>query len=158
MNGYGVTPFVKTPRYRVLGHESLRSAEQAHVRTKQILEAWCDGRTYESIGEEMGITKQRVAQLIQMALTLHGYRGAKRGDKRLFRKLSKLMDLRIARLRKACRTARDPHDPHCDGCALALGKEPEQPVTRCAMHCASMAGLVGDPLFGFDFDKHKESK
>lgn len=47
-------------------------------------------------------------------------------------------------------------DPHCDACARDLEKEPQRPVIRCPMHCACVAGLVGDPLFGFDFDKYKE--
>lgn len=47
-------------------------------------------------------------------------------------------------------------DPHCDGCSLALNQEPVSPVMRCAMHCSCVAGLVGDPLFGFDFEKYRE--
>ena len=48
------------------------------------------------------------------------------------------------------------HDPHCDCCALGPAGEPTRPVIRCAMHCAAVAGMAGDPLFGFDFEKYKE--
>ncbi|PTB28860.1 hypothetical protein C9I56_11260 [Paraburkholderia caribensis] len=48
-------------------------------------------------------------------------------------------------------------DPHCDSCAQRLGVEPEAPVYRCAMHMSCVAGLVGDPLFGFDFEKYSRS-
>lgn len=48
-------------------------------------------------------------------------------------------------------------DPHCDSCAQRLGIEPHAPVYRCAMHMSCMAGLIGDPLFGFDFEKYSGS-
>lgn len=48
-------------------------------------------------------------------------------------------------------------DSHCDACALDLAREPVHPIVRCPMHCAGVAGLVGDPLFGFDFEKYSKT-
>lgn len=103
MIGYEVTPPGRKVYNRQLGLDSLLNAEKAHTRNLEILRAWCDGKTFEQIGLELGVTKQRVAQLIQIILHRHGYRGAKRGNKRIYNKLVELMEERIARLRKECR-------------------------------------------------------
>lgn len=49
-------------------------------------------------------------------------------------------------------------DPHCDSCAHKEEKEPLRPVIRCAKCMTCTAGLVGDPLFGFDFEKYKSTE
>lgn len=51
----------------------------------------------------------------------------------------------------------DERDPHCDMCAGKDKVEPIRPVCRCPMHMSCMAGMVGDPLFGFEFEKYKEA-
>lgn len=103
MIGYEVTPTGRKSYSRQLGHDSLNNAEQAHTRNLKILRAWCDGQTFEQIGLELGVTKQRAAQLVQTVLHRHGFRGAKRGNRRLYNQLAKLMEERIVRLRGECR-------------------------------------------------------
>jgi hypothetical protein len=48
-------------------------------------------------------------------------------------------------------------DSHCDMCADKDDIKPIRPVHRCPMHMNCMAGMVGDPLFGFDFERYKDA-
>ncbi|WP_175952897.1 hypothetical protein [Burkholderia sp. BCC0405] len=49
-------------------------------------------------------------------------------------------------------------DPNCDMCAAKNNLEPSNPVHRCPWHMTCMAGLIGDPLFGFDFEKYRDAQ
>ncbi|MDP9648708.1 tRNA(Ile2) C34 agmatinyltransferase TiaS [Paraburkholderia caledonica] len=48
-------------------------------------------------------------------------------------------------------------DPRCDNCSLHLKQEPQRPVYRCPKCMSCVAGMVGDPLFGFDLEKYREA-
>jgi hypothetical protein len=49
------------------------------------------------------------------------------------------------------------HDPNCDMCAEKDRVQPIRPVYRCPMHMSCMAGMVGDPLFGFEFKRYRDA-
>ena len=51
----------------------------------------------------------------------------------------------------------DERDPHCDMCANKDRTQPIRPVYRCSMHMSCMAGMVGDPLFGFEFERYRDA-
>ena len=85
---------------RTFGHDSVRAAEAAFERNAKIITDWLNGKTFEAIGEELGLTKQRVHQLAHDVLALHGYRGAKRGHKRILPHLLRLMTQRLEKIRE----------------------------------------------------------
>jgi hypothetical protein len=85
----------------------VKSAQAAHARRLRITAKWLRGKPCEAIGAEMGITKQRVHQIVVMTLERCGCSRARRGERHLIPHINETMRAWIDNLSRESATPGD---------------------------------------------------
>ena len=96
--------------------------KQAHPRYVHIITLWLGGTTCAAIGQELGVSKQRVHDLIIRILGRHGFTRARRGQQHLLPAIVDAMNAYVASLNDSPARERTTGDDHAVSTQAAVSR------------------------------------